>query len=48
MDVAEEPVRLYADDIPTGCEQSDSMRVTSHTNVLKDRQAGMRAVYPAL
>ena len=48
MDLAEERVRLYADAIRTGGEQSYSMRVTSHTNVLKDRQGGMRAVYPAL
>jgi hypothetical protein len=38
MDVAEERVELYADAIRTGREQSDSMRITSHTSVLKDRQ----------
>ena len=38
MDVAEERVGLYGDAIETGCAQSDSMRVTSHTSVLKDRQ----------
>jgi hypothetical protein len=38
MDVAEERVGLYTDAIETGREQSDSMRVTSHTSVLKDRQ----------
>jgi hypothetical protein len=48
LDVAEKLVGLYADAIETGREQSDSMRVTSHTSVLKDRQEGMRAVYPAL
>ena len=48
MDVAEERVGLYGDAIETGREQSYSMRVTSHTSVLKDRQGGMRADYPAL
>ena len=48
MDVAEERVGLYGEAIETGREQSDSVRVTSHTSVLKDRQAGIRAVYPAL
>jgi hypothetical protein len=38
MDVAEERVGLYTDAIETGREQSDSIRVTSHTRVLKDRQ----------
>jgi hypothetical protein len=37
-DVAQERVGLYGDAIETGREQSDSMRVTSHTSVLKDRQ----------
>ena len=48
MDLAEERVGLYGEAIETGREQSDSVRVTSHTSVLKDRQAGIRAVYPAL
>jgi hypothetical protein len=48
MDVAEERVGLYGDAIEIGREQSYSMRVTSHTSVLKDMQAGMRAVYPAV
>ena len=38
MDVAEERVGLYGDAIETGREQSYSMRVTSHTSVLKDGQ----------
>jgi hypothetical protein len=37
MDVAEERVGLYTCAIGTRREQSDSMRVTSHTSVLKDR-----------
>ena len=37
-DVAEERVGLYGDAIETGREQSYSMRVASHTCVLKDRQ----------
>jgi hypothetical protein len=40
IDVAEERVGLYGDAIETGREQSDSMRVTSHTSVPKDRQGG--------
>lgn len=38
LDVAEERVELSEDAIETGREHSDSMRVTSETSVLKDRQ----------
>jgi hypothetical protein len=38
MDVAEVRVGLYGDAIETGREQSYSMRITSHTSFLKDRQ----------
>jgi hypothetical protein len=48
MDLAEERVGLFGDAIETGCEQSDSISVTSHTCILKKWQVRMRAVYPAL
>ena len=41
MGLAEERIGLSADAIWTGCEQSESMRVTSHTSVLKDRHEGI-------
>jgi hypothetical protein len=47
MDLAEDRVVLYGDAIETGREQRYNMRVTSHTSALKDRQSGMRVVYPA-
>ena len=38
MGAAEECVELYRDAIETGREQAYSMRVTSQTSILKDRQ----------
>ena len=40
MDAAKDRVELYGDAIETGREQSDSMRVTSQTSILKDWQGG--------
>jgi hypothetical protein len=48
MDLAEERLGLYGNAIETGRERSDRMGVTSHTSVIKVRQRGIRALYPAL